>query len=102
VSVRVRLDDLDTERNRRGGPVYLLTVRDGAPRACSVEVSDQWHCPVGAGTRSSLVPGSNVALLWGNVDDEGFSLIVDAAVVAIDETGATLDPKSAVLHQTRR
>jgi hypothetical protein len=102
MSVRIEIDELDAQLGTRPGPVYLLTVRDGAPRACSVSISPRWHCPVGATTRSSLNAGDPVTLLWGGADDDGFSLIVDAEIVSIDDTGVVLGPTSAVLHQTRR
>ncbi|MCH7788257.1 MAG: hypothetical protein IH940_02330 [Acidobacteria bacterium] len=102
MSVPIALDELDEHRGRREGPIYLLTVRDSGPRACSVQVSQDWHCPVGAGTRSSLTTGDALTLLWGMADTDGFALIVDAEVVAIDDSGVKVGPTSAVLHQTRR
>jgi len=108
MSVPVSLESLRAEIDRSSSDPYLLTVSDDAAPHC-VAVAVRWdgdHLAMGAGTRTrdNAAARPRVTLLWPPAERGGYSLIVDAMVVATSGTGqgdnqVTVRPTRAVLHR---
>jgi hypothetical protein len=111
VSIAVGLDELRAQIATFTTDAYLLTVRDDG-RAHSVAVpvrceGDDLVVPAGNTTAANARARTLVALLWPPPERGGYSLIVDATVVAtvaLDaEAGGghevTVRPTRAVLHR---
>jgi Pyridoxamine 5'-phosphate oxidase len=107
VSIAVSLDELRAQMEEFSTDAYLLTVRDDG-RAHSVAVPVRWVgdtlvVPAGATTAANAAARPLVALLWPPPERGGYSLIVDADVVATAEVDGghevTLRPTRGVLHR---
>jgi hypothetical protein len=111
MSIGVELDELRAQIDAFATDAYLLTVRDDG-RAHSVAVPVRWEgddlvVPAGTTTAANAQARALVALLWPPAERGGYSLIVDATVVAtiaLDaEAGGghevTVRPTRAVLHR---
>ncbi len=103
------LDHLRVEIEQVGGVgPYLLTVSDGGtPHCVSVVVAwvdDDLVLGVGNRSRDNATAQREVSLLWPPATPDGYSLIVDATVVATrgagrDDNEIRLRPHRAVLHR---
>ena len=107
MSIAVSLDALREQVGAFTTDAYLLTVRDDG-RAHSVAVAVRWEgddlvVPAGNTSATNARARPLVALLWPPPEHGGYSLIVDATVVGVDEVGdgqeVTLQPTRAVLHR---
>jgi hypothetical protein len=108
VSIAVDLEQLRTTIATMERAPYLLTVSDDG-RAHSVTVAWEWHdddldCAVGNRTLANARSRPDVSLLWAPNDADGYSLIVDATVIATAGTGegdnvVRVQPTRAVLHR---
>jgi hypothetical protein len=107
MSIGVELDELRAQIDAFATDAYLLTVREDG-RAHSVAVPVRWEgddlvVPAGNTTAANAQARPLVALLWPPPERGGYSLIVDATVVATAavETGheVTVRPTRAVLHR---
>jgi len=108
--VPVPLEDLRAELERRGDAGYLLTVAPGGRPHC-IAIALTWDgelLKMGAGTSSvrNAAERREVALLSPPpaADPGGYSLIVDAEVVATSDAGGgansvTVRATHAVLHR---
>jgi hypothetical protein len=107
VSIAVELDELRAQIVAFATDAYLLTVSEDG-RAHSVAVPVRWEsddlvAPAGNTTAANARARPLVALLWPPPERGGYSLIVDATVVATAELDGghevTLRPTRAVLHR---
>jgi hypothetical protein len=108
VSIAVDLEQLRTTIATMERAPYLLTVSDDG-RAHSVAVAWEWHdddldCAVGNRTLANARSRPDVSLLWAPNDADGYSLIVDATVIATAGAGegdnvVRVQPTRAVLHR---
>jgi len=107
MSIAVSLDELRQRMEEFTTDAYLLTVRDDG-RAHSVAVPVRWEddtlvMPAGNTTAANAKARPLVALLWPPPQRGGYSLIVDATVVAAAEVEGghevTVRPTRAVLHR---
>jgi len=108
MSIAVRLDALRVEIEERSRPPYLLTVSpDGRPHAVAVRVAwdgDSLTTDPGNRTAANAADRRLVSLVWPPDTVDGYSLIVDASVTAVDVPGdgpnrLVLSPTKAVLHR---
>jgi hypothetical protein len=108
MSVAVGLERLRAEIERFEIGPYLLTVADDdRPHCNAVDLSwigDELVMPAGNRTLANARARPAVSLLWPPSAPGGYSLIVDATVVAADGTGQgdnsiTARPTRAVLHR---
>jgi len=108
MSIPVTLDKLREElAGFASTATYLLTVSgDGRPH--SVAVAPEWQgdeLVMGAGktTVANAAARPDVSLVWAPGEAGGYSLIVDATVVATDpgdgDSTVTVRPTKAVLHR---
>ena len=103
MSIPVGLDELRAKIDEFATDAYFLTVSDDG-RAHSVAVAVQWDgdevvIASGRTTSSNARARTLVALLWPPAERGGYSLIVDADVVAVDDGVVRLAPARAVLHR---
>jgi hypothetical protein len=108
MSIAVDLEQLRATIDTMARAPYLLTVADDG-RAHSVAVAWTWHdddldCAVGNRTLANARSRPDVSLLWAPNDVDGYSLIVDATVLATAGSGdgdnvVRLQPTRAVLHR---
>ena len=105
MSIAVGLDELRAKIDEFTTDAYLLTVSDDG-RAHSVAVPVRWDgdelvIDAGGTTRRNATARTLVALLWPPPERGGFSLIVDADVVRVDDDTevVVLAPTRAVLHR---
>lgn len=109
MSVPVDLASLREEIARHGSVAYFLSVGpEGRPH--SVQLAVSWVEPSqlvvrpGNSTVANAAARPLVSLLWPPVEPGGYSLIVDATVVAVSGTGRgdnsiAVEPSKAVLHR---
>ena len=111
MSMSVALEGLRDEIDRQGPVAFFLSVgSDGRPH--SVQLPVTWVEPgqlvvhPGDGTVANAAARPLVSLLWPPTQSGGYSLIVDATVVATSGSGGansvTVAPTKAVLHRRAR
>jgi hypothetical protein len=105
VSIAVELEALRAQMEEFTTDAYLLTVSDDG-RSHGVAVSVRWRgddlvAPAGRTTRRNATARSLVALLWPPPERGGYSLIVDATAIDVDDDTeeVVLRPTRAVLHR---
>jgi len=103
VSVPVGLEKLHENMEHFGPLAYLLTTgADGRPHAVSVHVemdgAGALLTRAGKGTVANAAERPSVCVLWGPVDADGFSLIVDGAA-SVEDDRISIRPETAVLHR---
>jgi hypothetical protein len=103
MSIAVGLDELREKIDEFPTDAYFLTVSDDG-RSHSVAVAVQWNgdelvIASGRTTSSNAQARPLVALLWPPGERGGYSLIVDADVLAVDDGMVRLAPTRAVLHR---
>lgn len=109
MSVSVALEGLRDEIGRQGPVAFFLSVgSDGRPHSVQLPVS--WVEPgqlvvhPGNGTVANAAARPLVSLLWPPTQSGGYSLIIDATVVATSGSSegansVTVAPTKAVLHR---
>lgn len=108
MSIAVELAELraaidDTDR----APFFLTVSDDGRPHSVAVAATwrdDELEVPVGNRTLANAAARPLVSLVWPARDPAGYTLIVDADVIATSGTGAgdnavRVRPTRAVLHR---
>jgi hypothetical protein len=103
MSIAVSLDELRHRMEEFTTDAYFLTVRDDG-RAHSVAVPVRWEgddlvVPAGNTTTRNATARPLVALLWPPPERGGYSLIVDATVIATSAGEVRMQPTNAVLHR---
>ncbi|MFI5045469.1 MAG: hypothetical protein ACHQIG_00275 [Acidimicrobiia bacterium] len=110
MSISVALDELRAAIADTGRAPYLITVSDDN-RPHTVAVRPQWdgddlRFAVGTHTLANAEARPHVTALWPPAEHDGYSLIVDADVVATSRSNGdavdnrvTLRPTRATLHR---
>ncbi len=108
MSIAVRLDALRAEIDERSRAPYVLTVSpDGRPHAVAIHTrwdGDSLTLEPGNRTAANAADRRLVSLVWPPDKADGYSLILDASVTAVDAAGdghnrLVLAPTKAVLHR---
>jgi len=108
MSVTVSLEALRAEMAQRSRAPYVLTVSpDGRPHAVAIRADwdgDSLTLEPGNRTVANAADRRLVSLVWPPDEADGYSLIVDALVLAVEAPGdgrnrLVLVPTNAVLHR---
>jgi hypothetical protein len=105
VSIPVELERLRDETARYGATAYLLSTGDDG-RSHAVAVAVRWNgdrlaAPAGNRTRHNVAGRPLVTFLWPTPEPDGYTLIVDADAVVVDDT-VSARPTRGVLHRPGR
>lgn len=108
MSIKVSLDELADEIGKRGAGYLLSAAGDGRPHVMHLRFDldgARLRAAVGRSAARNIATQSEVTLLWPQLEEGGYSLIVDAeATIEGDPDGdqpptVVVTPTGAVLHR---